>query len=112
MSARWVAAVGGAVSFVVAAVAGVVGNQLGKNADWAWVAFGIVLVLGIVVTGWTAYRTASSGAIAHASGGRGGDVTHSGDVEVGGVSADGGQAVGVNYGSMTQTHRRDPDAPR
>ena len=30
--------------------------------------------------------------------------THAGDVTVGGVSADGGQAVGLNYGSMIQTH--------
>jgi hypothetical protein len=98
---------GGAVSFVAAAVAGVVSNQPGGHMGWAWVAFGIVLALGAAVTGWTAYRTTTSGT-AHVGSGA---VTHCDDVRVGGVSADGGQAVGVNYGSMIQMHRHDPDAP-
>lgn len=106
MSAGWVAALGGSFSFVLAGVAGVAGNQL-QDAGWAWVAFGITLILGAVVTGWTAYRTAKSGSTAHPGGPRAGDVTHVGDAMVGRVSADGGQAAGVNYGTMTQTHRRE-----
>lgn len=107
MSARWVAALGGAVSFVMAGVAGVVGNQLSKDAGWAWVVFGIALILGAAVTGWTAYRTAKSGGLAHCGRPRAGDVMHSGDATVGKVSADGGQAAGVNFGTMTQTNRRE-----
>jgi hypothetical protein len=107
VSARWVAALGGAVSFVVASVAGVVGSQLGKDAGWAWVAFGIILILGAAVTGWAAYRTAKSGGTALLCGPRAGNVMHAGDATVGTVSADGGQAAGVNYGTMTQTHRRE-----
>jgi hypothetical protein len=56
MSPRWVTASSAAVSFVLAAVAGVVGNQLAWDAVWAWVAFGTVLVLGAAVTAWTAQR--------------------------------------------------------
>jgi len=107
MSARWVAALGGAVSFVMAGVAGVVGNQLSKDAGWVWVAFGITLVLGAAVTGWTACRTTKLGGTAHRGGPRAGDGRHAGDATVGKVSADGGQAAGVNYGTMTQTHRRE-----
>jgi hypothetical protein len=107
VSARWVAALGGAISFVVAGVAGVMGNQLSKDAGWVWVAFGIILILGAAVTGWTAYRTAKSGGAAHRGDPHAGEVTHVGDATVGKVSADGGQAVGVNYGTMTQAHRRE-----
>nr|WP_157528443.1 hypothetical protein [Kibdelosporangium sp. MJ126-NF4] len=48
--------VGSAVTFVVAAVAGVLGNQLTKDAVWAWVAFGAALVVGAAVTALVAYR--------------------------------------------------------
>ncbi len=106
MSARWVAALGGAVSFVVAVVAGVVGNEL-RDTSWAWLAFGITLVLGALVTGWTAYRTAKSGSISSHGGPRAGDLKHVGDATVGEVRADGGQATGVNYGTMSQIHRRE-----
>lgn len=110
MSTRWVAALGGAVSFVVAAVAGVVGNQLSKDIGSAWLAFGIVLILGAAITGWMAYRTVERESAAHRGGLCGGGMVHSGDASVGKVSADGGQAAGINYGTMTQTHH--PDAPR
>jgi hypothetical protein len=106
MSTRWVAALGGAASFVVAAIVGVVGSQLGTNAGWAWLAFCVALILGGAVTGWTAYRIAKSGSVAHC----GGDVRHAGDATVGRVSANGGQAAGINYGTMSQTHH--PDASR
>lgn len=107
MSARWVAALGGAVSFVVAGVAGVVGNQLSNDAGWAWVAFGVALVVGASVTGWTAHRAAGLGGAGSRDAARDGIVPHVGDATVGNVSADGGQAVGINYGSMKQTHRRE-----
>jgi hypothetical protein len=106
VSARWIAAVGGAASFLMAGVAGVVGNQL-KDAGWAWVASGLILILGAAVTGWAAYSTAKPGSVAHHGGPRAGEVTHGGDATVGKVSADGGQATGVNYGTMIQTHRRE-----
>lgn len=106
VSAPWVAALGGAVSFVVAGVAGVVGNQLG-HGGWAWIAFGIILVMGTVVTGWTAYRTVKEGGIADHGDPPASDVRHVGDTTVGRVCADGGQAAGVNYGAMIQTHGRE-----
>lgn len=106
MSARWAAALGGAVSFVVAGVAGVLGNQITKDAGWAWFAFAAVLVFGALVTGWAAHRAAASGDSSRRDGGG----RHIGNVTVGDVSAGkGGQAVGVNYGTMSQTHHdEDP----
>lgn len=58
--ARAVVTVGSAASFVVAAVAGVLGNQLTKDAVWAWVAFGVALVVGAGVTALVAYRSAGT----------------------------------------------------
>jgi hypothetical protein len=107
VSARWIAALGGAVSFVMAAAAGVAGNQLSKDAVWAWVAFGITLILGSAVTGWVAYCTIKSDGAGHSGGLRAGEVVHVSDAIVGEVSAVGGQAAGVNYGTMTQTHRSE-----
>lgn len=43
---------------MVAAVAGVLGNQLTRDAVWAWVAFGVALAVGAGVTALVAYRTA------------------------------------------------------
>lgn len=106
MSARWVAALGGAVSFVVAGVAGVIGNQISKDAGWAWVVFGITVILGAAVTGWTAYSAAKLSGTGYWTGSRAGKVIHVGDAMINTVSADNGQAVGINYGTMTQKHRR------
>ena len=82
------------------------GNQITKDAVWAWVAFAVVLVVGALITGWAALRAAASGDAA----GSGGGVRHTGNVTVGDVSAGkGGQAAGVNYGTMTQAHHdEDP----
>lgn len=57
MGARAIVTVGSAASFVVAAVAGVLGNQLTEDAVWAWVAFGMVLVVGAGVTALVAHRS-------------------------------------------------------
>lgn len=96
MSPRWVAACGSAGSFVLAVIAGVAGNQLGRDALWAWVAFGAALVLGAAVTAFVAHRAAGAS-------------RRSAGIRVGDVSADGGQAVGVNYGDLSQTQeRREP----
>jgi hypothetical protein len=107
MSARWAAALGGAASFVVAEIAGVVGNQLGKSTSWAWAAFSVALVLGAAVTGWTAYRSARSGGAVCPGSARGRRVLDGGNVIVSKVSAEGGQAVGINYGNMSQIQRRE-----
>jgi hypothetical protein len=42
--------VGAAATFVLAAVAGVVGNQLTGHLTWALVAFAVLLVAGMAVT--------------------------------------------------------------
>lgn len=57
--ARAVVAIGSAVSFVAAAVAGVLGNLLTDKAVWTWVAFGAALLIGAGVTAFVAYRTAA-----------------------------------------------------
>lgn len=56
--ARAVVTAGSAASFVLAAVAGVLGNQLTKDAVWAWVAFGVALVVGAGITAFVAHRSA------------------------------------------------------
>jgi hypothetical protein len=55
--ARAVVTAGSAASFVVAAVAGVLGNQLTEDAVWAWTAFGVALVMGAGLTALVAYRS-------------------------------------------------------
>jgi hypothetical protein len=94
MSARAVAVVGAGSSFALAAVAGVLGNQLGEGW-WAWVAFIAVLVVGFVVTSIAAYRTAAS-----APGSPPPAVPHHGGTTVGTVTTQDGTAVGVNYGTI------------
>ncbi|GAB3444213.1 hypothetical protein GCM10027570_13390 [Streptomonospora sediminis] len=68
MSAGRVAAAGGGSTFALAAVAGVLGNQLTATALWAWAAFAAVVAIGAAATAWTAHRTtarhAPSGAAA------------------------------------------------
>lgn len=58
MSRAGVQAVGGGASLVLAAVAGVIGNQLSGTALWAWITFPVVLVIGVCVTVWVARLTA------------------------------------------------------
>lgn len=94
MSARAVAVGGAGSSFALAAVAGVLGNQLGEGW-WAWVAFGAVLVIGIVVTSIAAYRAASS-----APGSPSPVVPHHGGTTVGTVTTEDGTAVGMNQGTI------------
>jgi hypothetical protein len=67
---------------VVAGVAGVIGNQLSRDAGWAWVAFSVALILGAVITGWTTYCTVKSGADVHRGDSRAGGVVQVGDVAV------------------------------
>jgi hypothetical protein len=50
-------AIAGAGTFLLAAVAGVLGNQLTETAIWAWAAFLGVLLLGAAVTGWLTVRS-------------------------------------------------------
>lgn len=57
MSAGRVAATGGGTTFALAAVAGVLGNQLAATALWAWTAFAAVVAIGAAITAWTAHRT-------------------------------------------------------
>lgn len=102
MSSRWIAALGAAGSFILAAVVGALGNQLGRDSTWAWAGFGVTLVLGAVVTAWMTLRAAKAGG-ANQPAETVAYVQHVDDVRIGSVSADGGQAVGVNYGDMTQT---------
>lgn len=58
MSKRGAVAIGGAATFLLAAVAGVLGNQLATT--WAWVAFGAVLLIGGAVTGWLTVHSAAA----------------------------------------------------
>ncbi|MGW5723158.1 hypothetical protein ACWEVP_43790 [Amycolatopsis sp. NPDC003865] len=57
MGARAVAVAGSGASFVAAAVAGVLGNQLSKDALWAWIAFGLTLLIGAGVTALVTHRS-------------------------------------------------------
>jgi hypothetical protein len=100
MSARAVAVGGAGSSFALAAVAGVLGNQLGEGW-WVWVAFGAVLVIGIVVTGIVASRTASG-----APGSPSPVVPRHGGTTVGTVTTEDGTAVGVNQGTITHSSGR------
>ncbi|MEU0878059.1 hypothetical protein ABZ345_05635 [Lentzea sp. NPDC005914] len=59
MSRLTVSAVGAGATFVLAAVAGVLGNQLKADAWWPWLAFLAVLVIGTAVTAVATYRTAA-----------------------------------------------------
>ena len=94
MSPARVAAVGGGATFVLAAVAGVLGNQLAADAVWAWVAFVAMLIVGSAVTAWVAHHAATD-----QPGSSGGEVRN----RVGRVSAqDHGQATGINYGAVTR----------
>src|SRR5664279_4802445 len=93
MSPARVAAVGGGATFVLAAVVGVLGNQLAADAVWAWVAFVAAMIVGAVVTAWVAHHAATD-----QPGSSGGGVRN----RVGDVSArDHGQATGINYGTVT-----------
>lgn len=97
MSGRAVAVVGGGASFVLAAVAGVVGNQLRVGAWWPWLAFVVILAVGVAVTTVVVYRTVATDSMAGPFG-RG--VTHCGNVTVGEVRTTNGPAVGINYGTI------------
>jgi hypothetical protein len=101
VSKRWMAAVGGGVTSVLAAVSGVAGNHLTHTAAWAWVAFGVTVTLGAILTGWLVLTAdkAAPGSPVEA-------VDASAVRQVGPVTATGnGQAVGINYGSV---NRGDP----
>lgn len=50
MSRNWITAVGAAVAFVLAALVGVLGNQLTRDAVWAWVWFVAALAVGAAAT--------------------------------------------------------------
>jgi hypothetical protein len=119
MSRRWVTAVGGAVTCVTAGAAGAAGGQIGDGGMWTWVALVMTLLVGGVATAWVALRTGTAddtGPTPAPPGDAAGKVVHESGTTVGDVTAsDGGQAVGVNYGTMT--HRvaaqlRGRDAPR
>ena len=93
MSPARVTTVGGGTTFVLAAVAGALGNQLAADAVWAWVAFVAAMIVGAVVTAWVAHHAATD-----QPGSSGGGVRN----RVGDVSArDHGQATGINYGTVT-----------
>jgi hypothetical protein len=94
MSARTVAVVGAGSSFALAAVAGVLGNQLGKGW-WAWAAFAAVLVIGVVVTSIAAARTAGGAPASPPPA-----VPHDGATTVGTVTTADGTAVGVNQATI------------
>jgi len=100
MSARVVAVVGAGSSFALAAIAGVLGNQLGPGAWWTWAAFLAVLLIGTAVTAIAAYRAAAKPTGPPPAG-----VSHSGHATVGKVTAHSGPAVGVNYGTVTHSQR-------
>jgi len=93
MSPARVAAVGGGATFVLAAVAAVLGNQLAADAIWAWVAFVAMLIVGAAVTAWVAHHTTTV---------QPGSSDETVRNRVGDVSAqDHGQASGINYGTVT-----------
>ncbi len=104
VSRRAVAVIGGGATFVLAAVAGVLGNQLRAGAWWPWLAFLAVLVIGAVVTAVVAYRTtdADSAANTHE-----GSAVHVGNATVGKVSTKNGPAVGINYGTVNDDPKPD-----
>jgi hypothetical protein len=60
-------AVGAALTFVVAAVAGVVGNQV-SGAWWALVVFVVLLLVGGGVTYWLEHTSVADGPVGGGSG--------------------------------------------
>jgi hypothetical protein len=83
-------AAGSGAAFAVGAVAGVVGNNLGKGL-WFWAGFVVLVIAGTVLSGWLTYRGASGGGTA--------GVRHHGDNRIGKVSGGGsGPTIGMNYG--------------
>lgn len=95
MSRLTVAVAGSASSFVLAAVAGVLGNQLKPGAWWFWLAFTVTLLVGAGITAAVAHRAERlDGAGASNS------VTHHGNTAVGKVTTENGPAIGINYGTV------------
>lgn len=83
-------AAGSGAAFAVGAVAGVVGNNLGRG-PWFWAGFVVLVIMGTMLSGWLTYRGASGDAAA--------GVRHDGANRIGKVSGGGsGPTVGVNYG--------------
>lgn len=60
MSQARVAAFGGAATFLLAAVVGVLGNQLTEDAVWSWVFFVTALTIGALATSWFAFHGATN----------------------------------------------------
>ncbi|NUT48647.1 MAG: hypothetical protein HOV94_15270 [Saccharothrix sp.] len=111
--ARAVVTAGSAASFVVAAVAGVLGNQLTKDAIWAWVAFGAALVVGAAVTAFVAHRTSSSSGPGPGPGAAADPVPHTveGPVAKGDVNLDGTYVAGHDITFTDTAHTRDTGRP-
>jgi hypothetical protein len=105
VSRRAVAVVGEGTTFVLATVAGVLGNQLETGAWWPWLAFLAVLVIGTAVTAVVAYQTTATGSTANT---HAGSAVRIGDATVGKVSTKNGPAVGINYGTINS----DPNSGR
>lgn len=83
-------AAGSGAAFAVGAVAGVVGNNLGRG-PWFWASFVVLAIAGSVLSGWLTYRGASGDGTT--------GVRHHGDNRIGTVFGGGsGPTVGVNYG--------------
>lgn len=59
MSTSRVAALGGGLTFILAAIAGVVGNQLSSNNYWTWVAFTGIIIVGAAITFYITSLTGS-----------------------------------------------------
>ncbi|MDA0563848.1 hypothetical protein LG943_05830 [Streptomonospora sp. S1-112] len=55
------AAVGAGAAFVLAALAGVLGNQLAVGAPWAWAGFAAAVAAGAAVTAWAALPAPEAG---------------------------------------------------
>jgi hypothetical protein len=86
----------------MAGAASAAGGQLGDGGVWAWGVLVVTLLVGGVATAWVALRAADDAGPAPAPPG---GVVHEGGTTVRDVTAPGGgQAVGVNYGAITQ-HR-------
>lgn len=105
MTSRRAAAIGGAVTFVAAGIAGAAGGQLAESALWGWTTLIAALLLGASATWWTTLRTTPDmppGPDSPPMGGPNPAGEPSTAVRIGEVSASGGQAAGVIDGSMVQ----------
>lgn len=121
MSRRRPVGLAGGFGFLLAGVSAAASSQLTSGALWVWATFAGTLAAGAAITGWLVSRTTppeqSSGAgpvppakpeVEAAPRGRdSGGRAHLGDVYVGDVSANrGGQAIGVNYGTVSRSADR------